>query len=69
MQTVPSRSCVRRRPTPRTPSGADVAPDLRLCEMASDWVRQIEEEYEVAGIYLSPVSGMRAHDYEAGPGF
>jgi len=37
--------------------------------MASDWVRQIEEEYEVAGIYLSPVSGMRAHDYEAGPGF
>ncbi|OAA64401.1 nicotinamide mononucleotide adenylyl transferase [Niveomyces insectorum RCEF 264] len=29
---------------------------LRMCEMASDWVRMVEDNYEVVGIYLSPVS-------------
>lgn len=27
-----------------------------MCEMASDWVRMVEDNYEVVGIYLSPVS-------------
>lgn len=30
--------------------------DLRMCEMASDWVRMVEDTYELVGIYLSPVS-------------
>ena len=47
---------------------ANDAPDLRLCEMASDWVRQIEEDYEVVGIYLSPVSGMLYHGLSLGTG-
>ncbi|EPE04272.1 nicotinamide mononucleotide adenylyl transferase [Ophiostoma piceae UAMH 11346] len=29
---------------------------LRMCEMTSDWVRMVEDNYEVVGIYLSPVS-------------
>lgn len=34
----------------------DLHTDLRMCEMASDWVRMVEDNYEVVGIYLSPVS-------------
>ncbi|EFX02335.1 hypothetical protein CMQ_2384 [Grosmannia clavigera kw1407] len=29
---------------------------LRMCEMAFDWVRMVEDAYEVVGMYLSPVS-------------
>lgn len=29
---------------------------LRMCEMASDWVRMVDDNYEVVAIYISPVS-------------
>lgn len=32
-----------------------------MCEMAFDWVRMVEDTYEVVGMYLSPVSGKLFH--------